>query len=442
MPRNALIALALALLAAPSSGQDNLLILVADDLGVDRVGAYREHPDPGRTPNLDRLAAEGVLFRNAWAAPVCSPSRACALTGRFGFRTGIGHTIKSGGGAPLNTDELILPELLAVAPRPYSNAALGKWHLAEGTLAHTHPQDSGFSVFAGSKASVGDYFHWYKIINGIGSSVDAYATTDTVDDAIRAVRALPEPWVLWVAFSAPHKPFHAPPRHLHSFPLSGDPKATPVEHMKAMTEAMDAEIGRLLASVPLGVAERTTTIFFGDNGTVAEATTPPFASHKGSILEGGINVPLIIAGSRVRRPDECAALVSITDIFATAAEIAGVDPHSVLPPGVPIDSVSLLPYLEEPATPSIREWAYAEFFAPNGPVPRLFHQRALRGARYKLIRYEQAGPIGGTPTIRHELYDLELDPFEATDLLQQGLSPQESRAYQRLSLQMRGLVSS
>lgn len=410
------------------------MVLVLDDVGVDRVGVYAEHPNPGRTPIIDALAREGVLFRNAWSAPVCSATRANVLTGRYGFRTGIGDVIHggygtdgggiglgdNGAGLALSIDETILPEVLRHAPSgPYLSAALGKWHLASVDDGPIHPLRSGFGYHAGSFANIGNYWSWNKLVNGVERQTHVYATTDTVDDGIRLARALPGPWFLWVAFNAAHKPFHVPPDELHTFNLSGPPNMSAPQHMKAMTEAMDAEIGRLLAAMDPVTLANTTIILLGDNGTESAATTPPFsAAHaKSTLYEGGVNVPFIVTGPRVQvRGSECAALVNVTDIFATVVEIAGFDPVAVLPEDSTNDSISLLPYLADPAAPSQRDWVYAERFFPNGPGPYDWHSRAIRGPRYKFMHLE--GLVGSEDLF----FDLEADPFEQENLLPGGLS--------------------
>ena len=103
----------------PAGAVDNFLIIVGDDLGVDKIGVYGEGPSPPPTPTIDSLALEGVLFRNAWANPTCAPTRAAALTGRYGFRTGVGVA----GGADLPFEELLLPEWITAI---HGNASLGK----------------------------------------------------------------------------------------------------------------------------------------------------------------------------------------------------------------------------------------------------------------------------------------------------------------------------
>jgi arylsulfatase A-like enzyme len=426
------VVLALGLfLSGPAQAQENVLVLIADDVGVDRVGCYEEHPAPGNTPNIDRLAQNGVLFRNAWSSPLCSPTRAGVLTGRYGFRTGIGTIIGPTHDVALDPAEWILPELLAHSPfGPYENVALGKWHLGNDTYGPAHAILTGFSRHIGSERNIEDYYQWPKNINGNVQRTTSYATTDTVDDALRAIHSLPEPWFIWVAFNAPHKPFHVPPAQLHTQTLRGLPDDTPVEHMKAATEAMDTELGRLFDGIDAELRENTTVILFGDNGTMDEAVDAPFdpTRAKASVFEGGVNVPLIVAGPRVAEPgSECGALVSLTDLFLSITEIAGVDVDSVLPTGTQLDSVSLLPYLSDPHQPSLREWVYAERFNPNGPGPHPYYHRAVRGPRYKLIRRFTIG-------VQNELfYDLDLDPFELNNLIGQPVTPEERQAYLELS---------
>lgn len=406
--------------------QGNVLVIVADDLGVDRVAAYGEHHDPGHTPNIDRLAGAGVLFRNAWSNPVCSPTRATILTGRYSFRTLIGKAIRPfrKNAIGLDLSELTVPELLGPG---YQSGATGKWHLSAASDGLDHPRLQGFGTFAGSlwnlKATQSDYFRWHKVVNGQRTLSHTYATTDTTNDAIRLVDSLPEPWFLYVAYNAPHDPVHAPPDWLHTFSLSGDPLDSPVIHTKAMIEALDTELGRLLTHVD---QDRTTIMFLGDNGTAKVASEAPFLPQhaKATMYEGGLNVPLIVTGAGVV-PGECAALVHTVDVFATVAELTGFANTSK-------DSVSLVPYLRGDPTPR-REYVYSERFKPNGPGPYKVYEQAVRGSRFKLIRRKKG----------EEMYDLATDPFEQIDILQQPLqTPQQEAAYQRLDAELARILAS
>ncbi|MFT5050071.1 MAG: arylsulfatase B [Chlamydiales bacterium] len=422
--------------SAYGSGTPNYLIMLADDIGVDMVGAYGEHPDPARTPNIDRMAQQGILFRNAYSEPICSASRAALLTGRFGVRTGLGSNPKklNADNVGLTLDEILLPELLQ--PFGYGSAVCGKWHLADFSQGPMHPIESGFDFAIGSLGNLSGmetYKRWKRSVNGTTRPSYAYATTDAVDNAIRAIRHFEgrdKPWVVLVAFNAPHHPLHAPPGYLHSYPLTGDPQATPELHTKAMVEAMDTEIGRLLAG--LGDAgDNTLVIFAGDNGSTEEAITAPFDPEhgKGTVYEGGINVPFIVSGQAVVNPGrQVEGLIHLRDIYPTLAEMSGV------PIQHPVDGLSLLPYLSA-STPdsiagSLRDWAYSESFKPNIGSPgggHSFRRRAVRNTDgFKLV-------VNWSGMSESFMFDLNTDPFETTNLLHGQMTAQEQAAFDELT---------
>lgn len=392
----------------------NLLLVVLDDVGVDRIGAYREHPVPGRTPTLDALARDGVLFRNCWSNPYCSATRATILTGRYGFRTNIGRIV-DGEARGLGFDEWTIPEVLeAGSDGAYASAFFGKWHLAGVGQGADHPNESGFPHFAGSLANLGKrggYRRWERTVDGETETCRRYATTVTVDDALAFVDEAEGPWFVVLSFNAAHVPFHAPPAALHDFELEGDPDDSATEHHKAMVQALDTELGRFLSSLEPGTRAATTVVVVADNGTQNPATTAPFVpTHgKGTLFEGGLNVPLILSGAGVEaRGTECEALVSTVDVLATLTELAGVDARGVVPEELVLDSSSLVPYLSEPARESDRDFVYAEKFFPHDDGPYRYHARAVRDARYKLVR----DLVRGTESF----YDLALDPYETHDL--------------------------
>ena len=148
------------------SAQDrpNILLIIGDDIGVDKVNAYGECVEAANTPILDLIAEHGLLFRNVWSNPFCSPTRATLLTGRYGFRTGIGHFLDLEGDLELSLDEATLPELLAPE---YHTAAVGKWHLSgAGDDSYMHPLLSGFDRYSGSISNIDDYYDWEKVVDG------------------------------------------------------------------------------------------------------------------------------------------------------------------------------------------------------------------------------------------------------------------------------------
>lgn len=446
--------LTLPLILAPSdptlpSGESppNVLLVVMDDVGVDQLSAYGTEGIAANTPSLDILWSRGMLFGNVWSAPVCSPTRAHLLTGRFGFRTGVGY-LTQGTYPPLELDEVGLPELLdAGTDGAYAHASFGKWHLGmnpevDGILA---PNSHGFGYFCGTEGNLVpahevdpehvDFYNFIEITDGSTEYVtDTYVTSRTVDNALGWIESTPEPWFAQVNFHAPHDPWHAPPAELHTVDLSpfATPEENPNAHYRAALEALDAELGRMLASMG-DVVERTVVIVVSDNGSPGEVVVPPYSPQKAktTLFQGGLHVPMIISGPGV---DDgyavCQRPVQTTDLFATILDLAGVDYFTT--PGVPseLDSVSLVPYLSDPSTPPLREWLYAERFLPTGPGPYDVFQQAARDERYKVIR--------GT-NLPTRMFDLVEDPFETTNLLSGPLSAEEQRALRQLLIALEDL---
>ncbi len=460
----------------------NILVILGDDLGVDRIGVYAEHPSPGNTPNLDALAANGILFRNTWAYDVCSSTRASILTGKHGRRTGLGTFILTSiASYDLPVTEVSLADILAA--QGYRTAAVGKWHLSAQLSATdwlTHPLQLGFEHHWGPITNLlehdGDtYYDFPKNIDGTLVQQQAkYATTDQVDDALTMMETFgSQPWFIWLAFNAPHKPYHAPPTSLHSFnlgsgepppepsrrqsqpagtavggpgtalppggvaappivgpPLPGgtyvppDPNADPVLFMKAATQAMDTEIGRLLASMDPVVFANTVIIFIGDNGTNGPSISPPWdpAKGKSTMYEGGINVPMIIRGRGVASGQESPALLHVADLFATIAEIAGADGSTGL------DSTSFATHIAMPSFPT-PNLIYGERFRPNGFGPFVTRNQVARNTQYKYWRNYINGNL-----VSENLYDLLSDPMETNDLSGTlGSDPAAQAAWDQLS---------
>ncbi|NOX59766.1 MAG: sulfatase-like hydrolase/transferase [Planctomycetes bacterium] len=389
------------------AGSQNVLLIIADDLGVANIGAYTrgiapDAGDPPPTPVIDNLSSNGILFRNAWATPVCSSTRAALYTGRHGFRNGVRRVVLPGV-LPLSQDETLFAELLSDVG--YTNALVGKWHLGIGDEVGgvDAPREAGFDRYAGRPTgTLPDYYMWSRTIDGVTATETGYATTVCVDDALSWIAEQTTPWTCTVAFNAPHSPFQDPPPGLHSFDLS---LADDTLRYKAMIEAMDTEIGRLIAGIGSDV-DNTVIIFLGDNGTPASVTEAPYTSNKGEIYDGGIRVPFIISGPTVSDGNrESLELIHATDVFATILEIAGVNAPTAIP-DVAIDGVSLVPLMLDSNAVLAREFIYSEY-VPGVLQASMF---AVRDAQYKLV--QQAGVF--------EFYDLIANPFEFPDLLTLG----------------------
>ncbi len=411
----------------------NVLLIIADDVGIDLVGAYDAGGEPPPTPTLDALAANGIRFDHAYAYPWCSPTRVALLTGHAHREFGIGRAIRAendrDASLPLAADTL--PKLLDTSPQGWSHALIGKWHLS--TLAedpHDAPLRHGFDRFVGSFANLyarhaydgeeQSYYDWERSEDGDVARSRTYVTTQNVNDALDVIDTLQEPWLTWLAFPAAHDPWNPPPEDLHGYgPLDDD--AEMGIRYRAIVEAMDREIGRLLASMDPATRARTLIVFVGDNGTTRGAMRGPFegAPAKGTVYEPGVHVPLIVSGAAVAAPGRrVEGLVRVNDLFATLLDLADVDPG---PLAVPARSFAR--GLVDPQAEIGADTVFIETFAPNGDGPWDEAEAAMaRDHRFKLIEEE------GTEA----LYDLEGRLVEGEPLDLEALTDEQAAARDRL----------
>ncbi|MEM9141785.1 MAG: sulfatase-like hydrolase/transferase [Bacteroidota bacterium] len=380
----------------------NVLLIIADDMGLDATPGYAVGTQKPSMPNLQAMIANGLTFTNVWAYPVCTPTRASILTGKYGFRTNVLKVDD-----PLATSEVSLQSYLDQSTgSAYSHAVIGKWHLSRNV---NHPMAMGIDQFAGFfGGGVQDYFDWDLVENGNASASTEYTTTEFTDLAIDWVNDQAKPWFLWLAYNAPHTPFHQPPSDLHTQVGLSDNQANidaePLPYYLASLEAMDAEIGRFLASLSQAERDNTLIIFFGDNGTPNQvAQEYPNRRVKGTLYQGGIHVPMIVSGALLERKGETEeALIGSTDLFATIAEIAGADVNEIG------DSVSFKGLLDGSEVVE-REFVYTEVGDDLGGV-----DQTIRNATHKYIVFSDDS---------ESLFDLSEDPFEQNDLLQADQLP-------------------
>jgi arylsulfatase A-like enzyme len=443
--------------AAGAVAQDNVLVIVLDDVGVDMLGTYCKPPlncqsiDFPLTPNIDALKTSGVLFRNTWSNPTCSPTRATVMTGRYGFRTGVRDVTTPVGSDPFSLGfpryelprcEQTIPKVLPLGPLATASAAFGKWHLGNGRNGGAlAPNEAGFPHYSGAFANldtVANYFNWIKTINGrVAHGSNTYATTDNVNDAKAWIQQQTEPWFLWLAFNAPHDPYQAPPANLQSPARPLTPQqicesgnTTPKRQCYlSMIEAADKEIGRLMDEMDPQVLAQTTIILMGDNGTpgdLCDSVAHPGCTNrsKETVYQGGINVPLIIAGAQVEDPDrESAALVNTTDLFATVIELMTGGSAAFMLPGVVLDSKTLVGVLDGTQPLGTRQYAFSESLT----------DRAIRNSSYKLIRFPA----------KEEFYDLNLPEIAANNLLDgRTLSAPETSNLNELRTQLDAILAS
>ena len=439
---------------AAQERQPNILLLISDDIGVEQFPMFGIGAEPASTPKLDALAARGMRFSRVWAQAMCSPTRATIIAGRYGFRTGVGLGVRAGGfvgpypeaperaaGTPtevyediprdvrpylsqysdpalpgdaagLPLDELTLPAQLKLAAAPYSTAVIGKWHLADSTNGWLeHPGRAGFDQYSVLMVNAPESFYaWWENVDGTMEERRGYTPGRKIDDALDWIGAQgDEPWFLWLAFNLAHYPHHVP--DVEELDTSATSPADPRAALDVMVARLDQEIGRLLEGIDDETLDNTVVVFVGDNGTTGNSIDPPFHQNRAkfTIYEGGLRVPLIIAGPGIPQGAASNALVNTTDLYATILELAGAP----VPQDRPMDSVSLLPYFDDPARPSLRSWLYADQFDTEQGVENGGY--AVRDDRYKLVKIRE----------RTELYDLTLDLGEASDLLEDGISDEE-----------------
>jgi arylsulfatase A-like enzyme len=393
---------------SPVLTKPNILLIIADDQGLDSSNQYSYSLDRPRTPTLDTLASSGIVFDNLWATPSCTTTRGTLITGQHGVHSGISFVP-----AVMNTSTNTIQRYLkaSTASANYQTAVIGKWHLGGANPANSHPTDSGVGYYAGNITGVlPNFYSWPLIQNGVTSTSNVYHTTKITDlarDWISAQSLSPsQPWFLWLAYSAPHDPFHLPPSTLHSrSTLTGttaDIAAKTREYYLAAIEAMDSEIGRLLSSMSAETRANTLIVFIGDNGTptqTLDANVYTRTKVKGTLYEGGVRVPMVVSGKGVSRSNvRESALINTVDFYATIANLAG---NSVTQLNDGFSFASLL----QAGGAAARQYNYSEFQSDtvSGWI--------VRNGQYKLIQN-----LSGT----QELYDVSRDLKEQTNLLLSG----------------------
>lgn len=380
----------------------NVLLIIADDLGKDALNGYTEGSIKANTPHLDALRKNGLTFPNFWANPTCSPTRATILTGKYGYRTGV----KNAGDVLASSELSLQKHINSNTSNKYATAIVGKWHLS-GTNTAINPESFGIDYYAGLiRGALTDYNQWPLTEDGVSKTQTEYATKVITDLAINWVNAQSKPWFLWLAYNAPHTPFHAPPVEMHQ--QGNLPVYTtgmePMPYYIASIEAMDYQIGRLLDNIPENEKNNTIIIFIGDNGTTNQVAQSPYLGSKvkGTLYQGGINTPMFVSGTGVTRRGMDDNLISGTDLFATISEMTGVIGNEFN------DSKSFKSLLSQPGV--IRKFQYSEI---NDGTTDAW---TISNGAYKLIVNANGNK---------EMYHLITDPYETKDLLNGTLTTPE-----------------
>ncbi|WP_197528881.1 sulfatase-like hydrolase/transferase [Aeoliella mucimassa] len=415
--RPTLLMLALALLASTqvlaADTRPNIVVLLADDLGYGDVGF---HGSSIRTPNLDQLAATGVTLERYYVAPMCSPTRAGLMTGRYPIRFGMMRSVvppyRDFG---LDPAEVTIADMLATAGYEH-RAVIGKWHLGHRRTKWL-PGSQGFTHAVGCYNGAIDYFthqrdgqlDWHR--NGQPDLTEGYVTDMVGDAAVEFIEGVPlsEPYLLYVPFTAPHSPFQAKDEDLAKYPkLKGKQKT-----YAAMVDSLDQAIGRILTAIDeRGDAENTFVLFSSDNGGVASVgSNGPLKGHKLTPYEGGVRVAAaarwpqgqVVGGRTIEQP------MGYLDVFPTLMQVAEVSET----PGHPLDGVGMLPTLQGDTTPVERPWY--TYMDQNGG--RRQHVAVHHGP-WKLVGHRPAPDAAQGKTV-YELYRLADDPNETTDVAEQ-----------------------
>jgi arylsulfatase A-like enzyme len=375
--------------AHPPAKPPNIVFILADDLGYADVSCYGR-PDLS-TPNIDRIAARGLRFLQAYAnSAVCSATRTALITGRYQYRLRLGLeeplTGKPNVGLP--PEHPTLPSLLKKAG--YSSTLVGKWHL--GVLPKFGPLQSGYDHFYGFRGGAVDYFS-----HASGNAAEDLWDDDVLIhqagyltgllgghavDVVNQYAKSGQPFLLSLHFSAPHWPWEAPSDEAESErlrqPGSGglmDFDGGSQKTYQKMIEEMDRQIGRVLQALDAnGLTENTIVIFTSDNGGERFADTWPFTGKKTELLEGGLRIPTLISWPERIPQGRTTEQVAISmDWMPTLLAAAGVAPD----PSYPVDGVNLLPQLTQNAATVPRKlfWRY-----------KANEQRALRDGDYKFLK--------------------------------------------------------
>jgi arylsulfatase A len=427
----------------------NIIFILADDMGYGDFSAI--NGGLSQTPALDQLMSESLCLSQQYtASPVCNPSRACLMTGRYPHRTGSIDTMDWRGYERMALRETTIADVLQGAG--YRTGLVGKWHLGSYDLRY-HPMNRGFDETVCFRGGMQDYYNWHlevgeKWVHGDGR----YLTDVWTEEAVNFIkRNQKEPFFLHLTYNAPHTPLQAPKEDIYPFRETGM-FTEELSTFYGMLKHMDQGVEQVLDTLKrCGLTENTIVLFTSDNGPQFGAGGHPpgclrrfnceFNGGKGSVYEGGIRVPMLL-----RWPDglpgkqEFKDMVHFSDWFPTLLAMAGID----VPAGLNLDGVNVLPALrgEEGKVCTKRFWQW------NRYTPLITCNAAVRDGDWKLVRprieeamkvpcvdpwlkismenpqyFLENGPIPDPipprvvpDPLTPELYNIRLDPLETRNL--------------------------
>lgn len=416
-----------------SAERPNVIVIMSDDQGVGDYGFMGN--DVIKTPELDALVQKSALLDRFYVSPVCAPTRASLMTGRYNYRTRCIDTYV--GRAMMDPSETTIAELLSDAG--YQTGIYGKWHL--GDSYPLRPMDQGFQdclVHRGGGigqpsdpiGAEGKYTDPTLFKNGVETAMNGYCTDiffDAAMDFIESAAADQKSFFTYIATNAPHGPFHDVPEDLYQQYLKADFSPIllwnlPPQRMKSETDKLariaamitniDQNVGRLLHKLDaLGIRENTIVVYLNDNGPNTMRYVGDMRGMKTYVDDGGVRSPLVFHWPKaipdpIRRDELCAHI----DLMPTLLDACDVD----VPSDLKIDGRSFLPVLENENA----DWPTRQVVLQThrGDVPQMFHHFALHEDPWKLVHPSGFGKetFDGSPEL--ELYDLRKDPRQQHDV--------------------------
>lgn len=397
-------------LRSANLARPNIIFILIDDMGWRELGAYGNRFN--ETPNLDRLAAEGLRFTQGYAtAPVCSPTRAAFMTGQYPARIGITNYLE------INDEHFLSPDYITINKRlksvGYVSALIGKWHLTgDYEKRRGAPQLHGFDQIIASETKYigpGDYFHPYFFMPELPAREPGEYLTDRLNsEAVDFIKRNRErPFFLYIAHYAVHTELAAKPEVVRKYerkPGAGKEQNNPV--LAAMIESIDEGVGHIMRTLDeFGLSENTLVVFTSDNGgEIGVTTNAPLRAGKSTLYEGGLREPVIMRWPARIKPGiiETTPIITI-DYYPTFLEVAGVPPDQ----RQTIDGVSLVPLFKGNGRLR-RDTLYWHYPLAKPHFLGGRSSGAIRHGDFKLIEFYDTGKV--------ELYNLRNDVGEQRDL--------------------------
>jgi arylsulfatase A-like enzyme len=382
------------LTAKLSAASPNVVVILTDDQGW---GDLSVHGNTNlSTPNIDSLAKDGALFDRFYVCPVCAPTRAEFLTGRYHPRGGVKGV--STGEERLDLDEVTIAQTFKASG--YATAAFGKWH--NGTQYPYHPRARGFDEYYGFTS--GHWGHYFSPIldhNGVIVRGKGFVIDDFTDHALQFIEQNKDrPFFCYLPYNTPHSPFQVPEKFYRKFahaPIemrNRDPEKEELDKTRcalAMCENIDYNVGRILKQLDdLQLSDNTIVVYFSDNGPNTWRWNDGMKGKKGSTDEGGVRVPCLVRWpGKIQPGTQIPHIAAAIDLLPTLADLAGIELISEKP----LDGVSLKPLL----TGGPSDWANRMIFS---------HWRGRVSARTQQYRLDNAG----------KLFDMVADPGQNKDV--------------------------